>query len=274
MTAAQPRPSEDGAWFAAAGAEPDLFEAALRLGRCDHPGIDLAPYRQHLAELARDAEAAGAATATGRLEALVSILSHRHGYTGDAKSYDDLANANLIDVIDRRRGLPVALGILYISVARAAGWQMEGLAFPHHFLARLEAGGERAILDPFAGEVVADAAGLRAILKRLGGAEAKLQPQHTAAAPDRAVLLRLVNNQRTRLLSAGRHEAALDVVERMLWLAPVDPGLVAEAAEIEVTLGRISGAIRRLETLSARVTDPGLQRRIAADLARLKTRLN
>ena len=104
MTAARPRLSEDGAWFAAAGATPDLFEAALRLGRCDHPGIDLAPYREHLAELARDAEAAGAATATGRLEALVSILSHRHGYTGDAKSYDDLANANLIDVIDRRRG--------------------------------------------------------------------------------------------------------------------------------------------------------------------------
>ena len=64
------------------------------------------------------------------------------------------------------------------------------------------------------------------------------------------------------------------MVERMLWLAPVDPGLVAEAAEIEVTLGRISGAIRRLESLSARVADAGLQRRIAADLARLKTRLN
>jgi regulator of sirC expression with transglutaminase-like and TPR domain len=274
VTAADPRLSEDGAWFAAAGAEPDLFEAALRLGRCDHPGTDLAPYRAHMAELARDAQAAGAGTATGRLEALVSTLASRHGYAGDAESYDDLANANLIDVVDRRRGLPVALGILYISAARAAGWQMEGLAFPHHFLARLAAGGERAILDPFAGEVVADAAGLRAILTRLGGAEAKLQPQHTSAAPDRAVLLRLVNNQRTRLLSAGRHEAALDVVERMLWLAPVDPGLVAEAAEIEVTLGRISGAIRRLETLSTRVTDPGLQRRIAADLARLKTRLN
>ncbi len=274
MSAAPSRLGEDGAWFAAAGPERDLFEAALRLGRCEHPGADLAPYRQHLAELARDAEAAGPATATARLEALVSTLARRHGYSGDTESYDDLANANLIDVVDRRRGLPVALGILYISTARRAGWQMEGLAFPHHFLARLEAGGERVILDPFAGEAVVDAAGLRAILKRLGGNEARLQPQHTAGAPDRAVLLRLVNNQRTRLLSAGRHEAALDVVERMLWLAPVDPGLVAEAAEIEVTLGRISGAIRRLEALSARVADPGLKHRIAADLARLRTRLN
>lgn len=266
--------SEDGAWFARAGGAPDLFEAALRLGRCDHPDADLAPYRAHLDELAGEARASGAGTATARLDALVSTIAGRHGYCGDAESYDDLANANLIDVVDRRRGLPVALGILYISAARAAGWRMEGLAFPHHFLARIEAGGERAILDPFAGQVIADAAGLRAILKRLAGAEAKLAPAHTAAAPDRSILLRLINNQRTRLLSAGRTEAALDVVERMLWLAPVDPGLIAEAAEIEVSLGRIGGAIRRLEGLSARVADAALQRRIAADIQRLRNRLN
>ena len=266
--------SEDGAWFARAGGAPDLFEAALRLGRCDHPDADLAPYRAHLDELAVEARASGAGTATARLDALVSTIAGRHGYCGDAESYDDLANANLIDVVDRRRGLPVALGILYIAAARAAGWRMEGLAFPHHFLARIEAGGERAILDPFAGQVIADAAGLRAILKRLAGAEAKLAPAHTAAAPDRSILLRLINNQRTRLLSAGRTAAALDVVERMLWRAPVDPGLIAEAAEIEVSLGRIGGAIRRLEGLSARVADAALQRRIAADIQRLRNRLN
>jgi regulator of sirC expression with transglutaminase-like and TPR domain len=267
--------TDDTVWFATAGTEPDLFEAALRLGRCDHPEADLAPYRAHLAELA--GEAARASRADGaiqRLEALVATLAGRHGYAGDAESYDDLANANLIDVVDRRRGLPVALGILYIGVARAIGWRMEGLAFPHHFLARIEAGGQRAILDPFAGEVIADAAGLRAVLRRLGGSEVKLQPAHTQPASDRAILLRLINNQRTRLLSAGNNEAALAVVERMLWLAPTDPGLVAEAAEIEVTLGRIGGAIRRLERLSAAIVDPVLQRRIADDVQRLKTRLN
>lgn len=274
MSASPREPADDGAWFARAGREPDLFEAALRLGRCDHPDADLARYRAHLDELAREAGASGAGSATERLEALVATIAGRHGYAGDAESYDDLANANLIDVVDRKRGLPVALGILYISTARAAGWQMEGLSFPHHFLARIEGGGERAILDPFAGEVVADAAGLRGILRRLAGTEAKLVPAHTAAASDRAILLRLVNNQRTRLLAAGKAEAALRVVERMLWLVPGDPSLVGEAAEIEVGLGRIGGAIRRLEGLALSVDDLPLKRRIAADIQRLKTRLN
>ena len=265
---------DDGSWFATAGNEPDLLEAALRLGRCDHPHLDLAPYRAHFEQLAREARASGAASAVERLEALVETLVGRHGYAGDAESYDDLANANLIDVVDRRRGLPVALGILYIGTARAAGWRMEGLAFPHHFLARIEGGHERAILDPFAGEVIGDAAGLRSILRRLGGERAELKPAHTQPASDRTILLRLINNQRTRLLSAGNNQAALAVVERMLWLAPTNPGLVAEAAEIEVALGRINGAIQRLERLSHNIADATLQQRIAADIKRLRTRLN
>lgn len=264
----------DGAWFAAAGPVPDLFEAALRLGHCDRPAADLSDYRAHLAELARAAGAAGAATATERLEALIAVLAGKNGYRGDAETYDDLANANLLDVIDRRRGLPVALGILYIATARAAGWQMEGLAFPHHFLVRLTAGSERAILDPFAGAAVDGAAGLRAILHRLAGAEAKLEPSHTAPAADRTILIRLINNQRLRLLSAGRREAALAVVERMLWLAPSDPTLAAEAAQIEVALGRIGGAIRRLEALASTVADAKLRQTIGADVSRLKATLN
>ena len=269
----EPSGTAEAAWFASQGSSPDLFEAALRLGRCDHPEADLAPYRRHLAMLAEEAKATGAESAIGRLEALVGILG-AHGYAGDAETYDDLANANLIDVVDRRRGLPVALGILYIATARAAGWRMEVLAFPHHFLTRLDCDGVRAILDPFAGRVIANDAGLRVILRRLAGSDAELAPAHTAAASDRAILLRLINNQRTRLLASGRNEAALHVVERMLWLAPGDPSLVGEAAEIEVGLGRIGGAVRRLETLLPSIDDRELRRRIAADIARLRTRLN
>ena len=249
--------SDDAAWFAAHGPEPELFEAALRLARCDHPEADLASYRAHLEVLAASARNSEAPSPG---EALVAATA-AEGYRGDTETYDDLANANLIDVIERRRGLPVALGILYIAAGRKAGWRMEGLSFPSHFLVRLEADRGRTIIDPFAGRIVADA-------------EAELAPEHTAAVSDRAVLLRLVNNLRLRLLSSGRQETALSVVERTLWLAPDDPGLTAEAAEIEVGLGRIGGAIRRLEALDAMVRDGPIKRRVATDLAQLRTRLN
>ncbi len=65
-----------------------------------------------------------------------------YGYRGDAETYDDLANANLIRVIERRKGLPVALGVMWLHAARAAGWAAHGVDFPAHFLVALEGSGQ------------------------------------------------------------------------------------------------------------------------------------
>jgi regulator of sirC expression with transglutaminase-like and TPR domain len=79
-----------------------------------------------------------------RVAALTQVMAEEHGYNGDRQHYDDLQNANLIRVIDRRRGLPVALGILYLHAARAQGWRAAGINFPGHFLIAVEHDGERA----------------------------------------------------------------------------------------------------------------------------------
>ena len=42
-------------------------------------------------------------------------------------------NANLLQVIDRRIGLPVSLGILYIHAGRAQGWAVDGAGLPRPF---------------------------------------------------------------------------------------------------------------------------------------------
>ena len=65
------------------------------------------------------------------------IVARSYGYRGDTESYDDLQNADLVRVIERRKGLPVALSILYLALARQQGWAAEGLAFPAHFLIRV-----------------------------------------------------------------------------------------------------------------------------------------
>ena len=66
-------------------------------------------------------------------EALAEVIARSYGYRGDTESYDDLQNADLVRVIERRKGLPVALSILYLDVARRQGWEAEGLAFPGAF---------------------------------------------------------------------------------------------------------------------------------------------
>src|SRR3546814_19012868 len=73
-----------------------------------------------------------------RASARAGVMSAEFGYPGDTESYDDPQNADLVRVIDRRMGLPVSLGVLYIHAARAQSWPVCGLDFPGHFLIRLD----------------------------------------------------------------------------------------------------------------------------------------
>lgn len=260
-------------------AEIDLAEAALALALLARPAaVDPQPYRAHLAALARAAGAALPATATrpldARTAALAEALAVRHGYAGDRETYDDLRNADLISVIERRRGLPVALGILYLHAARAQGWPAHGLNFPGHFLIRLEAGAEAAILDPFAGGRRLEAADLRALVRELAGAEAELVPAHHAAADNRAILLRLQNNIKVRLLRAGRAGEALAVVERMLLLAPAMWELHREAGLLQAGLGNLRAAIAAFERVAGSAAEPPLRAEAEALLGQLRARLN
>ena len=52
----------------------------------------------------------------------------------DEDDYSNPKNADIIQVVDRRRGLPVALGIIYLHLAREMEWDAYGLNFPGHFL--------------------------------------------------------------------------------------------------------------------------------------------
>ena len=109
-----------------ADANIDLAEAALLLGSLDHPDPGLDDCRDRLARIAGDLRKTpagrGAASLAARAQALREILLDRYGFLGDRQTYDALENANLISVIERRRGLPVALSILYIDAARRVGW--------------------------------------------------------------------------------------------------------------------------------------------------------
>ena len=252
-----------------------IGEAALALAALDRPQVGLARYREHLQALASDvaAAAAGAEATADRAEALSSVVSRDYGYRGDSLTYDDLQNANLMRVIDRRKGLPVALGILYVHAARAQGWEIVGLAFPGHFLLRLDGKGGPAILDPFHEGAVKTAAELRTLLKSVAGAERELSASDYAAAPDREVLLRLQNNIKLRLLESGRREPALAVIESMLAMAPDRAELWREQGTVSAALGNLGAAIRSLEAAMERERDSTRRFATAALLQDLKTRL-
>jgi regulator of sirC expression with transglutaminase-like and TPR domain len=254
----------------------DIARAALALAALDRPRVSLARYRRHLDQLVRDVRdaAAGVTDGEGAADALRAVILETHGYAGDQLTYDDLQNANLMRVIDRRKGLPVALGILFLHAGRAQGWAMAGLAFPGHFLVRLELGGERLIVDPFNWGRVRTAAELRGLLKATAGQASELDPMHYAAASDREVLLRLQNNIKLRLVQDRKLGPALDILGRMLLLAPERAALWHEAGVCNAHLGNIRAAIAALEEALARAASDAVRHEIAMLLQQLKGSLH
>jgi regulator of sirC expression with transglutaminase-like and TPR domain len=254
----------------------DLAEGALALAALARPGVELAPYRAHLAALARAVEraVAGARGLAGHIAALNGVLFDEQRYAGDEATYDDLDNADLIRVIDRRKGLPVALGILYIHAARAQGWAIAGLAFPGHFLLRLEDSGARAIVDPFHGGRSCSPADLRHLLKLTAGADAELAPDLYASVSDRQVLLRLENNVVSRQIRAGRLDEAVRTLDAMLLFAPDEWRLLFERGTCQARLGNLGAAIASLDAFLERAPAGGARAEAAALLQTLRRRLN
>jgi len=233
-------------------ADVDLAETGLLLAAYRRPDLDLERYRHHLSLLVRDAAELGRKRAAedslaARAEVLRAVLAERYGYAGDRETYDDLQNADLARVIDRRMGLPVALGLLYVYTAERQGWPASGINFPGHFMIRLGLDRDGVILDPFNGGAIRTMSDLGAMLRTYSGADAELAPHHTAAVGRRDLLLRLQNNIKLRLLAAGRTAAALAALDTMIMLAPANADAWCEAGALQGELGNLRAAIASLQ---------------------------
>lgn len=250
----------------------DIAEAALAFAVIDAPAAPLAPARALLARLAEEARPYAVCDgAEERALALAGLLAGRHGFAGNRETYDDPANANLLAVLDRRRGLPVALGILWLHAARAAGFEAGGLDFPGHFL--LGIAGEAAegwvIVDAFDHGTIRSEDDLAALIRRIEGPGASLAARHLRRMTTREVLLRLQNNLRLRRAASGDLAGALAAAEDMLRLAPDVLTLWREAAELAERLERPRAALAAWERAAA-LGDASAP----AAISRLSRRLN
>jgi len=251
----------------------ELAPAALALAVLDHGGESLEPYLAHLDELIRET---GQAVTSGDSppRSLARTFCERFDYRGDSETYEDAQNADLIRVIRRRRGLPVALSILYIHAARAQGWQAVGLNFPMHFLIRIDAEGTRQVIDPFHDGRTMEADEMRRLLKRIAGEDAELETNYFDSGDDRQILLRLQNNIKSRAIRDGNFGRAHEIIRRMLLFAPDHVPLWRDASVTSFQVGEVQRAVKLAEAYFERAPDSATRNDAARLLQRLQRNLN
>ena len=200
----------------------DLARAALLVAQEQYPQLSVEMYLARLDALAEEARGRlGEETAPLLvLQEVVATLYRRHGFTGNTDAYYDPRNSFLNDVLDRRTGIPLTLGIVLLEVGWRLGLPLEGVAFPHHFLVRYRGEEVDLLLDPFDGGNARTEDEAQELLDRVYGGMVRIQPAFLRTAERRDMLIRLLNNLKTIYLNTGDEFRALGVVERLLLLRP------------------------------------------------------
>ncbi|CAN5316907.1 SirB1 family protein [soil metagenome] len=253
--------------------EIELDLAALDLSGLDHEGFDVAPHVRLLRDIAERLSVVGASARTSmeQAEALVAVLAVEFDFAGDVEAYDAPLNADLIRVLDRRRGLPVSLSILYVSAARRMGWTAFALNTPGHVLVRV---GEDApvIIDPFNGGGVVTPDRLVALLQRAMGQGSVPGAEHVAPMSNRAVLARLLINQALRAEQTGDLNRALIVYERMTAVAPDNPDGWWQLARLQLQTGGVDAARHSLSSMLEVTRDPERRELVSSALEAIALR--
>ena len=245
-----------------------LDAAALEIAAPDHPGVALDPYVELLGDITERLVVVGgsAQTTAERAAALAQVIAGEFGFTGDRDSYDDPGNADLLRVLDRRRGLPVTLAILYVAAARRLTWAADALNTPGHVLVRIGSATQPVLVDPFGDGAPVAPDDLAALLARMLGPDAVPGPEHLQPMSNRSVLVRMLLNQASRAEAAGDARRARELYRRMTLIAPSHGHGWWERARLEAASGDVGEARASLSAMLEVTRDPAVRLHIFAAL--------
>lgn len=157
-----------------------------------------------------------------KLARLRAFAFEHLGFRGDRRDYYNSNNSLLNQVMERRRGVPITLSIVFLELGWRIGIPFEGVGFPGHFLVRLAGEPGDLILDPFARGTSVQEDDCRKMLDRITGGRLEFDASMLASVSKREMITRLLRNLKAAYLREDRDEEALAAVERLLIIDPDD----------------------------------------------------
>ncbi len=241
--------------FEALLAEPvlPLDRAALALAAEEYPGLDEAACLDQLEVLASKVRRrVGMTSRTALLlSAVREVLFEDEGFRGNERDYYDSRNSYLNQVLERRLGIPITLSLLLIEVGRRVGLPLAGVAFPGHFLAKLQLGhGPEIFVDAYNGGELLSGEEVEARFKHLVHGR-EFDARFLDAVAPRQLLSRMLHNLKRIYVEQGDDVRAFWIIDRLLLLDPTAMDEVRDRGLVEARLGLKPAAARDLEAYLA-----------------------
>jgi regulator of sirC expression with transglutaminase-like and TPR domain len=230
-----------------------LAPAALAIARVEYPGLDPAPYLQHVERLGEGAASRIGRCQSGRIEERIAVLNayvyEELAFSGNREQYEDPRNSFLNEVIDRRLGIPISLAVIYMEVGRRAGLRLDGVNFPGHFLVRAPgaAGGDEAIIDPFHAGAILTEVDCGQLLRQRIGEGAAFDRALLATATRLQIIVRMLVNLKRLYVRMRSFPQARFISDLLLAVDPSAIGELRDRGLLAYHMEDFASALRDLE---------------------------
>ena len=183
-----------------------------------------------------------------RVQGLNDYFYNVLGFAGDKQDYYLPENSLMNHVIERRRGIPITLAILYLKLAAAIDLDAYGIGFPGHYLVGVHSEHEDLVLDPFEQGHSLNHTQLRNMLQQLTHVHPDdvLLEKNLLPASNGDSVVRMLRNLKQIYIEAQKVELALSCIEMILSILPGSPDELRDRGMIYQHIEYTQGAINDL----------------------------
>jgi regulator of sirC expression with transglutaminase-like and TPR domain len=231
------------------GEDLDLARVTLYIEGEDMGDVDVSGGLGKLDRLASKAgDVLGASMdMASRLQSLSLYMSVKEGFTGDANDYYNPDNVYLNRVLDRRRGMPIALSLVYMEVGLRLGIQFDAIGLPGHLVIRAITPKGDYYIDPFHRGRVISMSECVDMVGKMYGDKVELHDRFFEPYTKKQFLIRLLSNLKGIYSRSGEYAKALAAADRIALLEPNMQSNLKERSWIFQQMGQFKKAIEDLE---------------------------
>lgn len=200
--------------------EPDMASCAMIIAGEFQPGLDIQSELGAIDHLVTEAKSFPVVDA----QSLVEFLALEKRFIGNHENYYSISNSLLNHVLSSKRGIPITLALVYLSVVQKLKLDTQpldawGINFPGHFLVAVSDGKGEHLVDPFKGCLVSRE-DCYSIISTLYGHQHKPDDRYFERADSRQLLRRILENLKMINLQQGYTSNVMVCLDYQLMLYP------------------------------------------------------
>lgn len=113
-----------------------LLEGAIIVAKYQYPDLNVVQINEYIDKLTQEVwlELADNLTALEKIKVVNKIIFELHDFNGNTKNINSPQNSYINNVIETKRGNPITLGVIYLSVCQKLNIPVYGVNVPAHFI--------------------------------------------------------------------------------------------------------------------------------------------